>query len=74
MKFSNELYDKLIWVAQYFLPGLATLWLSLAKIWGLPYGTEIGATISAIDVFLGVVLGISKSNYYKEHQTEENTD
>jgi len=63
MVLNNNLYDKLKWVAQYLLPGLATFWLAIAKIWGLPYGTEIGATISAVDVFLGVILGISHQNY-----------
>lgn len=63
MMFSDGVYDVLKWVAQYLLPALATFWLTVAKIWGIPYGVEIGATISALDVFLGVVLGISSKNY-----------
>lgn len=63
MKLSNKLYDILKWIAQYFLPALATLWIAMAKIWNLPYGTEIGATITALDLFLGAVLGISSANY-----------
>ncbi len=63
MVFSDKTYDRLKWIAQYLLPALATLWITLSKIWGLPYGTEIGGTISAIDLFLGVVLGISSHNY-----------
>ena len=63
MALSNSTYDKLKWVAQYLLPGLAALWLGLAKVWALPYGTEIGATLSLIDVFLGTILGISSKNY-----------
>lgn len=63
MVFSNKVYDRLKWIAQYFLPGLATFWLALAKIWSFPYGVEIGATISAADIFLGVLLGISSANY-----------
>lgn len=63
MVLSNSTYDKLKWVAQYLLPGLAALWLGLAKVWSLPYGTEIGATLSLIDVFLGTILGISSKNY-----------
>lgn len=60
---SNKTYDTLKWIAQYLLPGVATLYAALAKIWGLPYGNEIVGTISAIDVFLGVALGISSSQY-----------
>ena len=74
MIFNNKLYDKLKWIAQYFLPALGTLWSALAKIWGLPYGAEIGATLFAIDLFLGVLLGISKSNYGGEGTLIVNTD
>ena len=63
---SNKLYDLLKKVALYILPALATLWLTLGKIWGLPYTTEIGATITAVDVFLGACLGISSKNYYED--------
>jgi hypothetical protein len=66
MTLSNKVYDVIKWIAQYFLPALATLWITLAKIWGLPYGTEIGATITGIDLFLGAVLGISSQNYKGE--------
>lgn len=66
MLMSNELYDALKKVALYILPAIATLWLTLGKIWGLPYTAEIGATITAIDVFLGACLGISSKNYYAE--------
>lgn len=66
MLMSNELYDALKKVALYILPAIATLWLTLGKIWGIPYTAEIGATITAIDVFLGACLGISSKNYYAE--------
>lgn len=63
MKLSNSTYDALKWVAQYLLPSLGTLYFALAKIWGLPYGTEIVGTITAVDAFLGALLGISTMNY-----------
>lgn len=66
MKMSNEAYDLLKKIALYFLPALATLWLTIGKIWGIPYTTEIGATLTAIDVFIGACLGISSKNYYGE--------
>lgn len=71
MKMSNETYDLLKKICLYILPGLATLWISLAKIWGLPYGTEIGATITAIDTFLGVCLGISSAKYWNEESHDQ---
>lgn len=63
MSFSNKVYDRLKWVAQYLLPALATLYFALAKLWGLPYAEEVVGTISALDIFLGAMLGISSSNY-----------
>ena len=74
MTLSNKTYDVLKWIAQYFLPALAALWLGLAKVWGFPYGTEIGATLSLIDVFLGAVLGISSKNYQGDGNLVINTD
>lgn len=62
---SNRTYDILKWVAALFLPALATLWLTISSIWGLPYGEQIGLTISAVDLFLGAILGISSANYNK---------
>lgn len=69
---SNETYDILKWVAQYLLPALATLYFAVAKIWGLPYGEEIVGTITAVDTFLGVLLGISTANYNKQNGAGNN--
>lgn len=65
MKMNNRLYDTLKYIAQIVLPALATLYFGLSKIWVLPYGEEIVGTISAIDVFLGALLGLSSMNYNK---------
>lgn len=68
MNLSNKMYDMLKWVAQYLLPALGTLYFALAGIWGFPYGEEVVGTITAIDTFLGVLLGIS-TNYYNKTQS-----
>ena len=68
MKLSNKVYDILKFVAQILLPALGTLYFALAKIWGFPYATEIVGTISAVDAFLGALLGISTMQYNKEQQ------
>lgn len=68
MRISNEAYDVLKYVAQYLLPALGTLVFALAKIWGLPYGEEIVGTITAIDAFLGALLGISTYTYNKDQE------
>ena len=66
MKMSNKVYDILKFIAQILLPALGTLYFALAKIWGFPYAAEIVGTISAVDAFLGALLGISTANYNKE--------
>ena len=63
---SNKVYDILKYVAQILLPAIGTLYFALAAIWNLPYSEEIVGTITAIDTFLGILLGISSSNYIKE--------
>ena len=65
MKMTNKVYDILKWIAQYFLPAIGTLYFALAGIWGLPYGEQIVGTITAVDTFLGVLLGISSAQYNK---------
>lgn len=66
MKISNKVYDVLKFIAQVVLPALGTLYFALAEIWGLPYGAEIVGTITAVDAFLGALLGVSTSRYKKE--------
>ena len=65
MKISNKVYDVLKWVAQYLLPALGTLYFALSTIWGFPYGEQVVGTITAIDAFLGAILGISSAAYHK---------
>lgn len=71
MKMSNKVYDALKWIAMYLLPALGTLYFALAGIWGLPYGEQIVGTITAVDTFLGVVLGISNAQYKKNNSIAE---
>ena len=73
MTMSNKTYDLLKWVAQYLLPGLGTLYFALATIWGLPYGEQVVGTITAIDTFLGVILGISLKTYNKDNTDTKTT-
>ena len=61
MSMSNKTYDILKWIAMYLLPAAGTLYFALAGIWSLPYGEQVVGTITAVDTFLGVILGISTS-------------
>lgn len=71
MKFDNKVYDVLKWIAQYFLPAFATLYFTFASIWGLPYGEQVVGTITAVDTFFGVILGISSASYYNEKEISD---
>lgn len=65
MKMSNKVYDVLKWIAMYLLPALGTLYFTMAGIWNLPYGEQVVGSITAVDTFIGVLLGISTSQYNK---------
>ena len=71
---SNKVYDILKWIALVVLPALGTLYFALAGIWHFPYGEQVVGTITAIDTFLGAILGISNIQYKKnivEKEEEE---
>ena len=65
---SNKVYDILKWIAQILLPALGTLYFALAGIWNFPYAEAVVGTITAVDTFLGVILGISTINYNKNNK------
>lgn len=58
-------YNILKWIVQYILPALNTLILALGSIWNWDATVPIAATVAAIDVFLGVILGVSANQYQK---------
>ena len=64
MVFKNgKVYDILKWIALVGCYALNYLWVELAGIWGFPYATEIGKTISVIGVFIGILIGVSGMKY-----------
>jgi hypothetical protein len=67
MKIRNSrVYDTLKWIAQIGLPVVGTLYFVVAGIWDLPAVEQVIGVIVCIDAGLGVVLGISSSNYSSE--------
>ena len=68
MKMQNETYDRLKWIAQIFLPALASLVVAVCELWDAGNGALIGGTIMAIDTFLGACLQVSTNNYWKEQK------
>ena len=52
------------------LPAMGTLYFALASIWHLPYGEQVVGTITAVDTFLGVILGITTAQYKQKQKTD----
>jgi len=63
---STNVYDILTWIAQIFLPALATLYLALSGFWNLPFTEQVVGTIMALDMFLGLLLGFSTAEFHKK--------
>ena len=61
MKLPQKLYEPLRWIVWIVLPATATLIsaLNAAWNWGLPI-EAILASFSAVETFIGVVLGLAK--------------
>ena len=75
MKMSNSVYDALKFIAQILLPAIGTLYFALARIWELPLAEQVVGTITAVDAFLGALLGISTLQYNKlEKQPPDNVE
>lgn len=65
MKMSNRTYDILkavVMIVGYF----GTFVAAIADIWGMPYGTQICATIAALGMFLGSILEHSSKRYQED--------
>ena len=60
---SNKTFDTLRAICEVILPAVGTLYFALAKIWGLPWGTEIVGTISAVSVCIGTIIGIKRREW-----------
>lgn len=64
---TNKTYDALKFIAQVVLPALGALIFALSTAWGgWDWAEPVVGTITAVDAFLGAILGISSAKYYKE--------
>lgn len=60
---SNSSYNVLKHAAAIGLPALTALYFALAQIWHFPNTAEVMATIAAVNVFFGAVMGVSTYTY-----------
>lgn len=63
MTLKKGVYDFIKWVALIFLPGAATLYAALAPIWNWPDVQQVVVSATAVDTFLGALVGISSKGY-----------
>lgn len=68
MKLSDNLYNILKWICLIAVPALITLISTLGTIYGQDM-TTVTATIGAVATFVGALIGISNSNYYKDNDS-----
>lgn len=65
---SNKLYDKIVFVSRILISGLGALYLAIAEIWGLPYGTEVGLTVTAVVTFINTLMKIKSDSYFEDKE------
>lgn len=60
---SDNVYKWLKIIGTIILPATATLVITIFKIWNIPNGEMIAATISAVAAFIASILQISSYSY-----------
>lgn len=74
MKLPDKVYDILKWICLIVLPACGTLYFALSGIWGFPYGEQIVGTLTAIDTFLGALIGVSAKTISDKNKKSGYTD
>ena len=59
---NDKLYMFLKWTCMIALNAIGVLYATLAGLWGWPYGVEIPATLEAIAVCIGILIGVSAAS------------
>lgn len=67
---SNKTYDIIKKIALLIAPAVVFM-TALVDIWGIPYGSQIVATLAALDVFVGVAVEILAANYKKNQEKKD---
>lgn len=73
MIFTGKIYDVLKWIAQVVLPAVGTLYFTIDQLADWHHGTLVSGIVLAVDTFLGVILGISSSQYNKQQADSQPT-
>ena len=63
MKLPDKVYTSLKWIVMIAIPALATDYVGLAPVWGLPEPEKISKTANILCAMLGTLLGVSTAAY-----------
>lgn len=62
---SNKCYDTLKFI-QLLIPVVATFYVAIAAIWGLPYGDAVSSTAIAVEALISGVIKVASEIYHKK--------
>lgn len=68
MKLPDKVYDVLKWVALIVLPATAVFYGAVGPVWNWFEPEKIVFTLTAVDTFLGALIGVSTAEYNKQKQ------
>lgn len=68
---SNRLYDALKKIALVVLPATATFVFSLSSLFHWEWGEIAVGVITAVDTFLGALIGVSTAQYNKNKENDD---
>lgn len=60
----DKVYNVLKYITIIGLPAVTTFFMTIGKIWNIPYTSEIGATLVAITTLIGALICISSIQYH----------
>lgn len=73
MILQNKTYDVLKIIALIIMP-FADFIAALANIWGIPYGSQIVATLVALHALLAAFVKVSSDKYHEDKLKDDFTD
>lgn len=69
VQLSDAWYDLIRQLVEKVLPGLGVLYVALSTIWHWGYEVEVGGSISALAIFGGLLLSLSRKGYEPDTET-----
>lgn len=68
---SNKVYDVLKWICLVCIPAFSTFLFSLSCIFHWDWGEIAVGVLTAVDTFLGALIGVSTVQYNKGQKDED---